>query len=66
MTNIIDDDICADCAHCCLLRPLSHTTDTPALCVRGWPRNRMLWNVWSQCPAYEKKIIPIVCSTTHC
>lgn len=54
--KIIDEDLCAECAHCCLLQPAAgRTWELPALCVRGWPFTARFWNIISACPAFEKK-----------
>lgn len=54
--TIIDEDLCAECAHCCLLRPFGRCpSNAQAICVRGWPYTNMFWNVISRCPSYEKR-----------
>jgi hypothetical protein len=52
--NIIDEDICANCAHKTLLEPVigSHW-EAPAICIRGWPYTLRFWNVISTCPSFE-------------
>lgn len=63
--EIIDEDLCADCAHSCLLRPKrgydaqrSPTTrppwSAPALCVRGWPFKAIFMNIISECTSFER------------
>lgn len=52
--KLTPDDLCVDCTHCCLLRPVGQK-DAPAICVRGWPYTNRFWNVISQCPCYERK-----------
>lgn len=53
--TIIDEDLCAECAHCCLLRPFGRfPSKAPALCVRGWPPRKLFHNIVSQCASFEK------------
>lgn len=51
--KLIPGDLCVDCKHCCLLRPVG-PVDAPALCVRGWPYTHRFHEFISQCPQYER------------
>jgi hypothetical protein len=63
--EVIDEDVCADCAHLCLLRPpvgypsfrspeQGGPWRAPGLCVRGWPITDTYMGIATSCGKYEQ------------
>jgi hypothetical protein len=54
--TIINEDLCATCSHCSLLRPTGPAPwEAPAVCAAGWPWTKTFHNIRSECPRYQLK-----------